>query len=466
MTVNLNTLFESEIGKRIYSTTLAFLKKHGMEKAISGGVLVGFSGGADSVMLLSFLKKYSDEIGGFKILAVHINHKIRGKEADFDEEFSRRFAEALGIEFIAKSFDVPKMANELSMGIEEAAREIRYSAFREIIQGRNDIFAIATAHNSTDNLETVIFNMMRGTGARGMAGIAPTRDNIVRPLMACAKFDIVKALTDAGVEFVTDSTNLKNDYKRNYIRHEILPKLSTLSDNPEAMATRMSANLRTDDDYILGVANEFLNRFVGGKIPKNELSSLHFSPFSRVISQLFKQRTGGAPESVHITEIYELIGSKKQDFSVSLPKNMKFVSEGGYCDILPDVDKEKLRFFKKLTLGVNEIPEINAEIILSNEEIENNSVKIYKSAIQQIIYFDIINSELYVREKQDGDSYVFGKMTRKVKKLFNDKNISKSDRERLPIFCDGEGILFVPTFPVRDGRKSDKKLYILVGYKE
>ena len=462
MTVNFKALFESEKGKRIYESALHTIREFSMEKHIMGGALVGFSGGADSVMLLSLLKKFSDETSEFKILAVHINHMIRGEEALRDEQFSREFASALGVEFISRSYDVTAMAKEMSQGIEETARNVRYSAFADIIQGRNDIKCVAVAHNSTDNLETVLFNLTRGAGTRGMSGIQPVRDNIVRPLLTTSKSDIVSALRQTGIPYVTDSTNSETDYSRNYIRHEILPRLRALTEKPEAMASRMSKNLRSDDDYISGVAYEFIKK-IGKKIPQKELSELHFAVFARVISYL-----SSSVESTHIAKIYELLREDKARFSLNLPKNLVFVADGELCEVMPNVKREKPSFSKRLVLGINEIPEINADILLSDVEFDNNSVKIYKNAIQVSICSDIIVGELLARNRLDGDSYVYGKMTRKLKKIFNDKGISPAERENIPLICDEAGILWLPGFPVRDGKgkKSEKKLYVLVGYKE
>ncbi len=462
MTAKLKALFESEKGKKIYDSSLELIRELSIDGHIKEGVLVGFSGGADSVMLLSVLKKYSEDFANFKILAVHINHMIRGEEAKRDEEFSREFSAALGIEFISQSHDVPALAKELSRGIEETARDVRYTAFQKIIQGRNDVKTIAVAHNSTDNLETVIFNLTRGAGTRGMSGIQPLRDNVVRPLLYSAKSDIVSALNEAGIPFVTDSTNSELDYSRNYIRSEIIPRLHTLSEKPEKMTVRMSKNLRSDDDFISGVASEFLKGF-DAKIPQTELANLHFAVFVRVISHLAR-----SIEHTHLSKIYELLKTPKNKFTVSLPGNIVFAADGKFCEILPNVKRGNTDFYRKLTMGINEIPEINAEIILSNEKIDNNSVKIYKTAIQQVICSDIIVGELFVRPKRDGDSYVYGKMTRKLKKLFNDRGVLPSERGKIPLICDSSGILWLPGFSVRDGEKknSDKMLYILVGYKE
>ncbi|MBO5102130.1 MAG: tRNA lysidine(34) synthetase TilS, partial [Clostridia bacterium] len=160
------SLFATAPGKDIYSVAVSSIEEYGMEKMIKKGVLVGLSGGADSVMLLCFLIEYRRRTADFPILAVHINHSIRGESADRDEAFAKRMCASLGVEFISEKIDVPSIAKENGLGIEECARNVRYQEFQNIIQGRNDIGSISVAHNADDNLETVIFNIFRGTGLR------------------------------------------------------------------------------------------------------------------------------------------------------------------------------------------------------------------------------------------------------------------------------------------------------------
>ena len=198
-------LFASECGREIYSGALSAISDFSMKPLIKGGTVLGFSGGADSVMLLLFLIKYRSEIGDFPIVAVHINHGIRGKEADEDEEFSRCLCQALNIPFVSRSYDVPKIAAERGIGLEEAARDLRYAAFREILHEKN-YTSICVAHNATDNLETIILNMMRGSGTHGLSGISPVRDSILRPLIYSSKSLISSALTEAGISYKIDSS--------------------------------------------------------------------------------------------------------------------------------------------------------------------------------------------------------------------------------------------------------------------
>ena len=152
-------MFATQLGKNIYNRVLDTVNSNNMSQYIDNGVVLGFSGGADSVFLLCFLIEYKRrENKDFPLLAVHVNHGIRGDEAKRDEEFSRSFAESVGVEFESYFVDVPKISSEIGAGLEETARNARYSIFNEIVCGRNNISAIAVAHNATDNSETVIMN--------------------------------------------------------------------------------------------------------------------------------------------------------------------------------------------------------------------------------------------------------------------------------------------------------------------
>ena len=179
MIERLDLLFNSKMGKAVYENAVRIIKEYSMDEMLSRGVLIGFSGGPDSVMLLLFLIKYSETGNVGKILAVHVNHMIRGDEASRDESFSKCFCEKLGVEFCSVQRNIPSIASENSQSIEETARNVRYSVFEEILRSRSDVSCIAVAHNSTDNFETVLLNMMRGAGSKGMAGIPPVRGNIM-----------------------------------------------------------------------------------------------------------------------------------------------------------------------------------------------------------------------------------------------------------------------------------------------
>ncbi len=447
--LDLCRIFQNDIGIKIYNSFIRVISKYNLKKNLQKGVLIGFSGGPDSVMLLACMKKYYKENPGGEILAVHVNHMIRGKEADHDEEFSRQLCEAENIEFTSSKFDIPSEAKRLKKGLEETARNIRYTFFNDIIQSRNSFSLIAVAHNSTDNLETVLYNMLRGSGTKGIGGIPVVRENIIRPLIYSSKDDILKALNEAQIPFVTDSTNLSSEYTRNYIRHEILPKLSKISTKPEEAITRLSEIATEDNNYLEYIAEDFLYKHSdNGKVKTELLRTLHSSILKRVLIKMCKFIANAPIEYTHLSKICNLL--KKGRFSYDIPLGISFVDDGEYS-YFTDTAQEKKAFFKYyLKDGLNEFPDLEYSVYISRSPIQNSFLNVYKIAIQQKIPFDIIVGDLFIRQKISGDSYVFGNMTRKLKKLFNDKNISAKERQSIPVFCDEKGILWVPRFRVRD----------------
>ena len=172
-------------------------------------VVVGLSGGADSVCLLHVLYTLKDEYK-LNLIASHVNHGIRGEEAENDALFSKNFAETLGADFKLLQVDCVKEAQENGETTEEAGRRLRYEFFNSLCEDENTV--IATAHNSNDNLETVVFNITRGSALSGAKGIPPKRDNIIRPLIFCSRAEIEGYCKENNLSFVTDSTNLSDDY--------------------------------------------------------------------------------------------------------------------------------------------------------------------------------------------------------------------------------------------------------------
>lgn len=186
-------------------------------------VLVALSGGADSVALLRILTRL-----GYHCTAAHCNFHLRGEESLRDEEFARALCTKLGIRLAVAQFDTATYAKEKKISIEMAARELRYSFFEEtaVAEGAT---AIAVAHHRDDVAETVLLNLIRGTGIRGLHGIQPKNGNIIRPLLCLDRAEITAYLENIGQEYVTDSSNLTTDYTRNKIRLEILPLLRTIN---------------------------------------------------------------------------------------------------------------------------------------------------------------------------------------------------------------------------------------------
>ena len=445
--------FATQTGNELYARITGTIDKEGMASLIDSGVLIGFSGGADSVFLTCFLSEYKRrEDKSFSILAVHVNHGIRGDEATRDEEFSHNFALDIGIEFTSRFVDVPAIKSTMGIGMEEAARDARYSIFRDIIKSRDDLFAIAVAHNATDNTETVLMNILRGSGLSGACGIKPIRDNIIRPIISISKSEIVEFLTQNNIPYVTDSTNLSSDYSRNYVRNEILPMLSRLSTDPDAAIARLTENLRSDLDYMKSRADEYIENECRERITAEGLRLLHPALQAKVISKLVHDNTGIYPEEKHISAIRELLSS--DNFRYSLPGDKYFASERGVCVFLPKkVANDISGQIFSLTKGENRISGTNLTVFIG--EIDKTSLNVYNFSIQAAISSAIIDNGLILRFRSDGDAYKYCGITHKLKKVFNDRNIPSAERSLIPIICDRDGILLVPGMSVRDGAKSD-----------
>lgn len=443
------SLFASEQGIKIFDSASSVINSNHMNGMLEGGVLVGLSGGADSVMLLLFLLEYRRRGKIFPIVAVHINHSIRGDAADSDEEFSRRLCEELGVEFISRKVDVPAMAKAFGLGIEECARNVRYSEFSAIISGRSDIASVAVAHNADDNLETVILNMLRGSGLRGVSGIPPVRDNICRPLLGVNKSDIINALVTSKILFVTDETNNETEYRRNYIRHKVVPALNEICDDPCAMVSRLSANLRCDDEYISRAADNIIGdeRFVA----VDKMRGLHRAVASRVIIKLAKNNNAEMTKNAVDALLELIIGD---NFSWSLPGGCTFVCEGGICTVCHSDEMSAYSYHFKLDEGKNNLTGFDSDFYLSSKKIEKSCLNVYKISIQADISSAIIVGDLFLRQRCDGDVIYYGGITRKVKKLFSDLKVPKSLRESIPMLCDDKGVVWIPGLGVRDDKNS------------
>jgi tRNA(Ile)-lysidine synthase len=240
-------------------------------------VVVTCSGGADSIFLLHILNKL-----GFDCIVAHCNFHLRGEESDRDENFVREFCKRKNLSLHVQHFDTKQFATENKLSIEMAARELRYNWFEEIRKEYN-ASAIAVAHHSDDSIETILLNLLRGTGLKGICGIRPKNGYIVRPLLCVNRKEIEDYLHEQGIEYIVDSTNLENEYTRNKIRNIVMPILreinpqidSVMLSNAENFSAaesiykeviekeKSSAVKTTDDSYIvdLRVVEKFTEPF-------------------------------------------------------------------------------------------------------------------------------------------------------------------------------------------------------------
>ncbi len=247
--------------KTIEQEVINFIKRHqllfGAKK-----ILIGLSGGADSVFALHFFSKYQKKYG-IEISAVHINHNLRGAEAERDENFCRNLCSKLHVEFSSVNVDVKIFAKKNKKSIEEAARILRYKKFKEISEQTNSDL-IVTAHNNNDNTETVLLNIVNGSGLDGLSGIPVKRDIIIRPFLCVSKSDILSYLKNEKIKFVKDSSNQNIDFDRNYIRKRIIPNLkNNLNPSLDKVVLNSSEVLRNQKKLLdFFISNTFENMVV------------------------------------------------------------------------------------------------------------------------------------------------------------------------------------------------------------
>ena len=229
---------------------LSVIKKYNMLENCDR-IVVGLSGGADSVCLLSVLNSLKAEYG-FSLIAAHINHGIRGAEAQRDEESCKKLCEKLNVPLEILHADIPKLSKQQGIGEEECGRIVRYDFFRSLAGKRGKI---ATAHNLNDNAETLLLNLVRGAGSKGACGIPPVRDNIIRPLIETDRESIEKYCQENNLQYVTDSTNLECEYSRNKIRIKVLPTLCEINQNAVGALSGFSLRMREQEAFLESIEN-------------------------------------------------------------------------------------------------------------------------------------------------------------------------------------------------------------------
>ena len=244
-------------------------------------VCCALSGGADSVALLLGLLALKNTLS-LEVTAVHVNHHLRGEESDRDAQFCRDLCKKLNVSLQVYHCDVKAYQEENSISIETAARDCRYSCFEQ------ETGLIATAHTASDNLETIVQRLARGTGLHGLTGIPLRRGRFVRPILFAQRVEVEQFLAASGQEYVTDSTNASDDYTRNRIRHQIIPMLRELNPSVEETVTRMCRSLRTDDCYLENEAEQAFGSYFRDPARLKKLSEIPEAVRVRCIIRLLE----------------------------------------------------------------------------------------------------------------------------------------------------------------------------------
>ena len=414
----------------------------------SGGgfILAAFSGGADSTAMMCAL---IDVLGAAHVRAMHVNHGIRGAEADADESFCMEFCKKHGVAFYSVHVDVPSASG--GKCDEDTARRLRYGALVEKAK-EEGASAIATAHTSSDNAETVIQSICRGCGISGL-GIPPVRlcdgVKIIRPIIECSRAEVEEFLSARGEKYVTDSTNLSDEYTRNFVRHSIIPALEKVNAGAVKNLSELSARARCDEDYINFAADEFASGDGCDSIAA--LSNLHRAVLMRVLMKLISRHTDAVQSYERLLSLEKLVKSGKNGDRQQLSGNMCAVVSDGRLRFFPDKpiptddeehDASSGYFSEETGYSVSLVPPE-----------KNDGVRVYEALIST---GDA--KALTVRPRR-ADRYRFGNMTRTVKKLTTD--VPQDARARRPVICAHGEVIWYPGFPVADGHVGNIKIFYI-----
>lgn len=430
------------------------IKKHSM---VTGGetVVVGVSGGPDSVALLHILYRLKESLN-IRLVVAHLNHCFRGAEAEADAGYVRELAGQLKLEAYVESRDVPAYSVERGISAQVAAREVRYGFLSEVAV-RTGAAKVALGHHADDQAETILLHLIRGTGTGGLRGMLPVRDEFfIRPLLTVRRRDIEAYCRHHGLAVRYDSSNTQTKYLRNRVRLELAPLLEK-NYNPNWVETvnRLGEILREEDDYLEQQADRYYRRIKQGPgdstvyLNRERLLACPAALRRRVIRKAWSELCGdsGDLEFKHIDKVLEIIkgGGGRRQFA--LPRGVIFISGYGLVELTLDHKNEGVPFYQYCLKvpGVTTIPEtgvsIGARVIPAHEAGDPSSL----DPCEALLDFDRLTHPLVVRRRLNGDRFeplgLEGSV--KLKKFFIDHKVPRQYRDYIPLVASGSDIVWV-----------------------
>ena len=446
---------------------LEYIKRHNMIPQ-GAHVTVGLSGGADSVCLLFLLSEYRDRLD-FSLDAIHVEHGIRGEEALSDSDFCVKLCEKLGIKLKVVHVDVPKLAKEQGLTLEEAGRIARY----EILSG-SGADRIAVAHHGMDQAETVLFNLFRGSAVAGLGGMRPVRGNIIRPLLCLSRPQIEGFLKEKKIAYCTDSTNFDNEIARNLIRNEILPLAGKI--NPEAVRhiNENAEYIRQVEAFLKREAGKRAERYVSEEDGRVLLRLDGFSEEENIIKDYVIREcialSAGRLKDItarHVSSVRELTENTSGK-RVCLPYNITVVRNFDRLEFMKAPESGPAKPADEKSSGTQpeyidapaegsvKLPDgteftFSFDPGVSMEEIRKDH------RYTKWFDYDKIVGRPCIRQRLKGDRISIRSGSKKLKDLFIEAKIPAAMRDHIFMLCDGQDIIWVPGLRIGEKYKVSEK---------
>ena len=402
-------------------------------------VICALSGGADSVCLADVLLSLAPTLG-FALECAHFDHRLRGAESERDAGFVRDWCRERGIPLHFSSGDTAEYAKERGLSLEEAGRDLRY-AFLEGLCDEKTV--VATAHQAEDQAETILLNLLRGAGLRGLCGIPPRRGRISRPLLELSREEILNYLEERGLSHVEDSSNAVPDVRRNRLRLQVLPLLREMNPSFAAACSRTSRLLRADEDYLTD-ASAGLWRKEGEEavLPVSRLLEAPPPLAARALRQA-AEGFGVRLEEKHVASLLLLASSDSPSARLSLPGGL--TARRRYGELrLGNSEPKTLPFPEtELPFGVwTALPDCKWSVFWGDP---GERTKINGKFIAFFFKKESICGKMLVRPRRSGDRLrPAGRPEKSLKKWMIEEKIPAPERDRLPVFADEAGVLAVP----------------------
>jgi tRNA(Ile)-lysidine synthase len=406
-----------------------YIEKQNLLKP-SARVVVGLSGGADSVVLLSVL-----HILGYDCLAAHCNFHLRGKESDRDEQVAAQWAASFPVPFFRQDFDTHSIAKERKISIEMAARDLRYEWF-ECLRKDFKAVAIAVAHHRNDSIETMLLNLIRGTGIAGLTGIRSQSGSVVRPLLCVSKEDILKYAASENLPYIIDSSNEQDEFTRNKIRHQLLPLLQSMNPGLDSSLLRTMEHLNEVEKIYHSHIQEAKEKVFDLAIQRIHIPTLLAYPSPESILFEILKEYGFGKEVVR--SVFQALDSQsgKEFYS----NEYRLIKDRDCFFLLPIKQKEP-----NFVLYIDEDESEVTFPFLMNVNIRNDRPEITKDKNIAYLDFNKLKFPLMLRNWKQGDKFVpFGMFGfQKLSDFFNNNKFSKVEKENVWIVCSKNDIVWI-----------------------